>query len=726
MVEFPTMSESQGPRHQTESPQLKHQQNGAPSTGVILKFKQAVEFHQKGLLEEAEPLYRYVLERLPGNFDALHLFGVLQVQRGRPDAAIHFIEQALKTDPTSVEALNHLGNAYLDLNRPKNALICYDRALSLKSDIALIHMNRGNALLDLRHPERALESYDRALQLEPQSAIINMNRGNALRSLKRNEDALSSYEKALEIEPNNPEALVNCGNALRDINRSEEGLECIRKALHIQPDLTSGLSALGDALQALARHEEASAVFDKLLSVDPGYHYARGKLLYSQLHSCEWKSFTEAAAEITDGVRAKQRGTAPFHFLSVSDSAADQLHCAQIFTADKYPASSGALWRGAAHSHAKIRVAYLSADYHNHATAYLMAGLFEAHDKNRFETTAISFGPDTNDPMRSRLKASFNRFIDVRAKSDQETGMLLRDLEIDIAVDLKGFTTDCRPGILSHRPAPIQVNYLGYPGTMGADYVDYLLADELVIPPQHYAHYTEKVVYLPHTYQVNDSKRRIAERTPSRAEAGLPESGIVFCCFNNSYKLTPNVFDVWMRLMKRVEGSVLWLLESNSAVMRNLRLEAEKRGVSPERLFFGPRAKLEDHLARHRLADLFLDTSPFNAHTTASDALWAGLPVVTCLGNAFAGRVAASLLNAVGLRELITTTWDEYEAVALKLATDPKLLADTKAKLARNRTTHPLFNTDLFRRHLETAYIMMWERYRRGEEPASFTVPALG
>jgi predicted O-linked N-acetylglucosamine transferase (SPINDLY family) len=354
-----------------------------------------------------------------------------------------------------------------------------------------------------------------------------------------------------------------------------------------------------------------------------------------------------------------------------------------------------------------------------------MAGLFEAHDKTRFEITAISFGRDSNDEMRARLIAAFDRFIHVSGRSDREVAILLRELEIDIAVDLKGFTTEERAGILAHRAAPVQVNYLGYPGTMGTISIDYILADRFVIPGQHHANYTEKVVTLPDTYQVNDSKRVIADRTPTRAETGLPEQGFVFCSFNNNYKINPMVYDVWMRLLGKVEGSLLWLLEGSEAAARNLRKEAAARGIAPGRLVFAPVIRMENHLARCRLADLCLDTLPYNAHTTASDALWTGLPVLTCLGTTFAGRVAASLLNAIGLNELITHTLGEYEALALELATNRERLADIRSKLAENRATHPLFDTDRFRRHIEAAYTTMWERQQKGEPPESFAVAAI-
>src|SRR5262249_19594976 len=358
--------------------------------------------------------------------------------------------------------------------------------------------------------------------------------------------------------------------------------------------------------------------------------------------------------------------------------------------------------------------------FYQHATAYLMAELFEKHDPGRFEIIGVSFGRDDRSEMRARLIAAFDQFLDVRAKSDAEVARLLSELKVDIAVDLKGYTRDGRPRILAHRPAPIQVNYLGLPGTMGADFIDYIITDEVVLPFDQHSFYSERIVHLPDCYQPNDRRRQIAERTPARAEVGLPERGFVFCSFNNNWKITPEVFDVWMRLLKAINGSVLWLLRDNATAEQNLRKEALARGVDPRRLVFAPRMKLEDHLARHRLADLSLDTPPCNAHTTASDALWAGLPVLTCMGKAFAGRVTASLLNAIGLPELVTSNMADYEALALTLAGDPARLRNIKAKLARNRETDPLFDTDRFRRGIEAAYTKMWEIWQTGATPESF------
>ena len=426
--------------------------------------------------------------------------------------------------------------------------------------------------------------------------------------------------------------------------------------------------------------------------------------------------------EIRRDVAVGARAVAPFEFISLSDSPGAHLRCARTYSQHKFPAKRPRMWNGERYRHDKIRVAYVSSDFRSHASSHVMAGLYEAHDKSRFATTAISLGPDTRDEMRTRVKSAFDRFIDVRTRSDRDVAGMMREMEIDIAVDLNGYTKGRRPGIFVSRPSPVQVAYLGFPGTLGGDHLDYMLADRFVIPEQEQSFYAEKIAYLPHSYFPHDSKLAISADTPTRREAGLPETGFVFCCFNKSYKLTPDVFDVWMSLLLEVEGSVLWLLESNAAAVRNLRGYAEERGVAANRLVFADQMKPEAHLARHRLAGCFLDSAPCNAHTTACDALWAGLPVVTRRGSSFAGRVAESVLNAVGLPELIADDLEGYRALALGLARDEDQLAAIKSKLARNRLTFPLFDTAGLCRSIESAFETMWGRYQRGEPPASFAV----
>ena len=441
------------------------------------------------------------------------------------------------------------------------------------------------------------------------------------------------------------------------------------------------------------------------------------------MHICDWINFDIECAHLTSSVRNKKANTEPFAFLGISSSPDDQLQCAKLWVAEKYPPFQKPIWRGEHYRHDRIRVAYVSADFHQHATSYLMAGMFECHDKSRFEITAISIGPEDSSEMRRRLRRSFEHFIDAKALSDAEIASRISEAEIDILIDLKGFTQDARTNVFAQRPAPIQVNYLGYPGTMGASYIDYIIADQTVIPDECRKFYSEKVAVLPNTYQVNDRKRVISDKAFTRSDVGLPSQGFVFCCFNSKYKITPRIFDRWMRILKQVEGSVLWLLEDNTSAASNLKKEAVARGVSSERLVFAKRMPLPEHLARHKLADLFLDTLPYNAHTTASDALWAGLPVLTCIGETFAGRVAASLLNAIHLPELITTTPEAYEQTAVDLATHPEKLAAIRHKLAENRLTTPLFDTKRFTKHIEVAYTMMYERHQAGLAPDHIIVP---
>ena len=442
-----------------------------------------------------------------------------------------------------------------------------------------------------------------------------------------------------------------------------------------------------------------------------------GHLLHTKMKICSWSDFELHLENITNKVSANQRVITPFPHLALTDSAILHKQSSVIFAQNKYPFNFALGPIPKRPKGNKIRIGYFSADFHNHATGHLMAELFELHDKSRFELIGFSFGPMANDEMRQRLEKPFDQFIEVGGKSDIEIAQLSRNLNVDIAVDLKGFTLESRTEIFSYKAAPIQVNFLGYPGTMGSDYIDYIIADSTLIPIQSQQFYSEKVAYLPNCYQPNDRKRTISDKKYSRRDFGLPDQGFVFCSFNNNYKILPATFDGWMRILKAVEGSVLWLLEDSAGVVANLKKQAMKQGVNEERLVFAKRITLSEHLARHAQADLFIDTFPCNAHTTASDALWAGLPVLTLSGESFASRVAASLLNAIDLPELITTTQAEYESLAIELACNSKKLDSLKQNLAHNRLKSPLFDTPLFRKNLEAAYIQIYERYESDLQP---------
>lgn len=541
----------------------------------------------------------------------------------------------------------------------------------------------------------------------------------ALTGLGQHRRAIVCCEKAIEIAPNNRALWRKRARMLRAAGRTNE----LPDAMAGEGVSAAAWTTRAGGLSYARRFIEAIDASDRALRLDPGNLAALRIGVHARLHSCDWRRREEDKESIK---AALERGTCILvssDHLALSDSE-EQNHLTAQIVAQQYPPAAEPLWRGERYRHDKIRVAYISADFHAHATGFLIAGVFDHHDKSRFETIAISLGSDDGGGMRRRIEAAFDRFIDVRTMTDIEVARMLRDLEVDIAVDLKGYTAGMRPRILAYRPAPAQVSYLGHPGTMGASYIDYLIADRVVIPEDQQIHYTEKVVYLPNSYQANDSKREIPAEAPSRAAARLPENAFVFASLNNPYKLSPEVFDVWMRLLRKVDRAVLWQLEDNAGVTHNLRREARARGIAPERLVFAPRVPPDFHLARQMTADLFLDTLPVNAHTTASDALWAGLPVLTCLGKTFAGRVAASLNYAVGLPELVTSSLDEYEETALNLALDPERLAAIKARLLHNRRTAPLFDTASFTRDLESAFETMWERSQAALPPAGFAVPA--
>jgi predicted O-linked N-acetylglucosamine transferase (SPINDLY family) len=719
---------------------------------------QAIAHQRAGRLAEAEAHYRAILTREPRHFDALHLLGLLRHQQGRDAEAIELIGSALAVDSDALPALMNYGTVLHHLGRHEEAVASYIKVLARAPDNLDVLMNAGAALAALGRHAEALEkfdaviarnprdvealynrglalaqlsryaeaatAYDQALALNPTDAQALNSRGIALRQLHRHSAALASFDAALALKPDYAEAHHNKANTLVGIDRAAEAIAHYDKAIAARPQFADALVSRASVLAQLGRHREAIENYQQALALAPDHPYAFGGLASSALAICDWTRTAQYAAAIPAKIGAGKYDIDPLRLLEYSDDPSLQLACARHHFHAQVPALPPPMWNGAVFRHDRIRLAYLSADFHPHATANLMAGLFEHHDRTRFEMFGISYGPDDNSAVRTRLVAAFDHFHPVRSKNDWDVAKLLRELEIDIAVDLKGYTQHERLGILAHRPCPIQVSYLGYPGTLGVEFIDYVIADKIVLPFDQQPFFTEKIVHLPDSYQANDVKREIAANTPTRGQAGLPTSGFVFCCFNNTYKITAAVFDVWARLLRQVEGSVLWLLTDDAAAQENLGKEAKARAVDPARLVFASRTGLPQHLARHRLADLFLDTLPYNAHTTASDALWAGLPVLTCRGRTFAGRVAASLNHAAGLDGLVTASLAEYEALALQLAGDRPLLHSYRDTLANNRLSCPLFDTARFARSIEAAYLQMWQRWQRGEAPQPFAVRA--
>jgi protein O-GlcNAc transferase len=676
--------------------------------------------------DEAPAAYDKALALKPDLAEAWLGRGSLLVKLERYDEALAVYDKALALKPDLAEAWLSRGSVLTELQRYDEALAACEKALALRSDLpggrlglAAAWLGRGNSFANIGRFDEALTAYDKALALKPDLVGAWLGLGNTFSELERPSEALRAYDKALALVPDLAGAWLGRGNIFFKSKRFDDALAAYDEALAFDPGLAEAWLSRGLVLVELKRHDEVLAAYDKALVLKPDLVGLEGLRLGSKMLLCDWDNFDSDCSHLIESVRQNKLNTDPFSFLGVASLGSDQYNCAKQWISKRHPSVGTPAWKGEIYKHHKIRIGYVSADFQEHPVAFLTAGMFENHDKSMFDITAISLGPKVNTPMRRRLEGAFENFLDAGTLSDEGVAAKIRLAEIDILVDMMGFTKNARTNIFAHRPAPIQVNYLGYPGTIGAGYIDYIIGDPVVIPPSHQTNYAEKVVYLPHSYMPHDAASRvIPDRVFVRSECGLPEKGFVFCGFNNSYKLNPDLFRSWMSILKAVEGSVLWLSEANPQAVDNLRKEAVKEGVDPERLVFAKRLpNMEDHLARQTLANLFLDTLPYNAHATANDALWAGLPVLTQIGETFPGRVAASLLKAIDLPELIAATSDEYERLAIDLATHPERLAAIKQKLAKNRLTSPLFDTPLFVRHIEAAYTAMHDRYTSGLAP---------
>ncbi len=677
--------------------------------------------------------------------------------RAPPDHELRRLREALRARPGDARLHHALGGVLYALRRPIQALSSYEAALRLRPNYIEAYNDRGLALQALGRLEEALASYSAALTFRPNYPEAWYNRANALAALSRFAAAEADYRKTIEYGLRRPEVYNNLALTLQEMGRTQEAVEHLRRAISLDPAFADSWYNLAAALERLRLHKEAIAAYDRALSyrsefprahaargqllmqmrqpaealvsfeqamrLDPRLPWLRGNWLDARLYLCEWAGLEREVHVLAQEVQAGHQATTPLTALSLLDSPPLHRRAAEIWARGPAPQANTSEGVRPASSGGRIRIGYFSADLRAHPVAALAAGMFEHHDRSRFEVFAFSFGPDTTDPVRARLKSAFEHFLDVKDRSDGEIAALARSLEIEIAVDLQGFTEHQRPGIFARRAAPIQVLFLGYAGTLGTSYMDYLIADRIVVPEESRGDYAEHIVYLPHSFQPNDRSRRIAEHCFSRSELGLPDTAFVFCCFNTVYKIQPAIFGCWMRILQQVRESVLWLAQMEQRAVAILRAEAQRRGIDPVRLIFAPKMPaIEDHLARYRAADLFLDTLPYGAHATASDALWAGLPLLTIRGNAFAARVGASLLSALELEELITASLPEYEQLAVALAMDRPRLYSLRARLAAARLSAPLFDTEAYTRSLEAAYEAMLERSRSGLPPEHLDV----
>lgn len=668
--------------------------------------------------------YDSALSLMPG--DALAHYnraGVLR-ELAREEAALASYTQAIAVKPDYFEAYCNRGILLIEMKRWDEALASLTKSIEINPGFAPTHFGRGIVLQKRKEWDAALASYDRAIEIDPGHAPAHCNRGGLLIESRQLSAARSSLDRAITLKPDFAEAYCSIAHLWATVGQSETALTNFDRAIALKPDYAEAYLSRATLLVEMKRFPAAIESFDRGMALNGDSHFVLGARRFAKMSVCDWSEFAADVNRLAAGIEAGERVSPPHQSLVVLDSAPLHYKAARIWVQQAPAPNPGFPGISRRRRPGKVRIGYFSGEFFPHPVSVLMAGVFEAHERSQYEVIAFSYGPHSQDEFGRRLQRGFDRFIDVREKSDRDVALLAREMEIDIAVDLAGHTGRSRTGIFAWRAAPLQVNYLGYAGTLGADYMDYLIADATVVPAGHESYYAEKIVRLPNSFFPHDSGRAIASTVYTRAELGLPSTGFVFCCFNNAYKITPDVFDGWMRILARTPNSVLWLSQGNETVVANLRRESARRGVDPERLKFAEHMPSPAaHLARHRAADLFLDTRPYNAHATAIDALWAGLPVLTFPGAGFAARVAASLLKAVQLPELIATSAGGYADMAVQMAEDPQFLVAIKEKLARNRLDSALFDMPRFVKYLEAGYAKMLERFHAGLPPDHIYVP---
>ena len=680
--------------------------------------------HSQGKRKEAIEFYKRAVSLRPDNVDAYTNMALAYQEQGSLDEAIKSYKKVILINPKYIEAYNNIGAAYQEKREMKEAIEFYKKVLSINPEYAEAYNNIAVSYTDQGNLEEAIEACEKALLLKPDYADAYYNLGNIfLAEHGKLKDAIEAYKKALSLKPDYADAYNNMGYALKDQGKLKEAIEAYEKALSIKPDYADAYINMGIAYSDQDKLKDAIAFYEKALVFEADCAAARGQKLHQQSHICDWTAVDADSSYFAElGVIYKD--VSPFSMLSIEDAPDRHRLRSELYARERILQKPLPAIVKPSKVRKRLRIGYFSTDFKEHPVAYLIAKVLEQHNRDAFEVFGYCLHSNKESPLRRRLINSFDYFFEAKGISDKDVALKAREDGIDIAIDLNGYTQDARPGIFAYRAAPIQINYLGYPGTLGAEFMDYIVADKYLIPPDSEKHFNEKKIYLPNTYMPTDDGREISSKEISRSEMGLPEDAFVFCCFNNNYKITSSEFDIWMRLLKKIDKSVLWLRQSNQFSHINIRNEAERRNVDPSRIVFAKRAPMDEHLARQKLADLFIDTFAFNAHTTTTEALWAGLPVITKAGKGFAARVAGSLLNAIGLPELITETEQDYEALALEIATHPDHLKQIKAKLNTNRLSKPLFDTKQYTYHLETAYKMAYNDYLNQQKVENIFVPS--
>ena len=671
---------------------------------------QALRLHQAGALDEAKPIYERILQAHPGQFHALHFLGLIHHQQGRHLRAEELILQALASAPGDADALCNLGAVYNAMQKSAEAADRFQEALAIDPALSAALNGLGNARFRQGRLDEAQAQFEQALRASPGYPEAGTNLSMVLQARGDLESAEKAVRDALQAAPGHPGCLAQLGSVLAAKGDRQEAVSAYQASLKTVPDNADSWYNLGLLLDDARMAGEALSCYGRAMQIEPLHGGAISVALFLRRALFDWDGAERLSQQYFQALEQGVGGLTPFSLTLEHSTAQQQRHCAELWARQfsgigKLPPAEKSGKNQPDDD--RLTLAYISADFYQHPTAYLMAGLFEAHDHSKFRLIAYSNGPDDGSAIRRRVMAAFDEFVDVSGWTSMKIAERIRADRVDILVDLKGYTLDAMTEVFARRPAPVQISFLGYPGTMGAEFIDYLIADDFVIPDGSESVYSEKIIRLPDSYQVNDRDRETAADTPSRTELGLPDQGMVYCCFNASQKITRQTFARWVEILNAVPGSVLWLLDPDPRwpAKDHLRSSAKDLGLAPERLIFAKKLEQKQYLATYRHADLFLDTLPYNAHTTASDALWMGCPVLTLPGDTFASRVAGSILAAAELPELIMNSAQEYRDMAIHLGHDKQDLADLKKKLARKRETCALFDTGKFTRGFEKALL---------------------
>lgn len=688
---------------------------------AVIWFNRGLLLSEMGRFSDAVDSYQKVISIVPGHIEARMACATTLAKLGRLGEALDHCDAVIGLQPNLAEVFHAKGEILWRQGQYHAALDSFNTALSLAPDKPEYANSKGLALAAMQRHEDAIKCYDAALALRPKYADALNNRGNALANLQRFDQALECYEQARIADPANADALSNVGAVLSVQQRFRDALRAYDTVLQQQPRNNQARYNRGLILQHLQRFEEALAEFQAVLYNDPQHPYALSAAAGAALNLCDWPRVKQFDAKLAHAIAQGSAIIAPFTLLGYSDNTALHLACAKAWLQDKGIQYCQPWREPIERGHDKLRIAYVSSDFGAHPVGYQLAALLELHDRSAFEVHGVSLGDDDSSDIRNRLAATCDQFHDVRRLNDREIIQYLRQLEIDIALDLNGHTQYAKPSLFAAAIAPVRVGWLGYPSTTGMDGIDYIIADCDVLPFSDQAHYSEKIVHLPNSFFA-PGDAPLAMSTPSRKQEGLPESGLIFCCFNQSWKIREAIFEVWMRLLKNVPGSVVWLSDHPQEVRMRLVQAARSYGIDADRLVWAQRVSREEHLSRLRLADLILDTLPYNAHATASDGIWAGVPIITCQGGSFAGRVASSILRAAGLPELITSSLTDYEALAMKLALDPDRRRGLREKIINARSSKPFFDAAGHARMMEAAYRQMWRTLKAGQAPKGFSL----